>query len=1027
MTVIGDAFVKVRADASGFGKDAEHGVRSQTKKLLELAGGAVAIGGAADFLKDAIGNAVTFQEQMAGLDQTLSNVGQGTDKAKRTADNYAEALSKLSGFTRVDVAASLQKATQGTGNLGKAMQVETTAANLARARHIDLKQATLIVTKAFDGNTSSLKRLGISFTPVTAAHDALTHKIDALVKSEDGATKSQKAAIVEQVKALKGQLDGAKALDKTNTTLKVQKTLVNLTKDGMKTFGETTAGKLAHVRNAVDEVQTKIGLALLPAIGKLADLGAKYVDKLDEKWPEISKAVHKEVDKVKAVLSPIKDALLSLAGPIKAVVDYFGGAETVVKDLGIAVVGFIVISKTIEVATALYEGLSAAIFLVRNAQIALDVAFEANPIGLITVALVALGAALYEAYEHSATFRNIVNKAFADVKAGAKVALDWINTVGLPALRHAFEVVKPPVLEVLHAIVGGIQTFISQVRQNWGTITSILGPPIRFAFDAVKKIVQSYVDQIKNVINLFGDILHGRWGNIWGDLVAIALEPFKLLKGLISAALTDLGPAVLSGAKIVGGKVVSGIKAGIADLPGLGEKILSAAGDAISYAARAVFNLAKRIGSLIISGIVQGVQNGAGAIASAAKHAASSALSSATGGLLGFVQTGNTLIGQIEAQTSKLGKGLAASLVSQVQGATRAAKSNLTSLTGSLAGDIGSVIDAATQRQVALIATHLATQIAGIPNTISAAVAGVAAGTSTSDASAKIAADQAAKQKRSLQAAVDAANTARDANPTDPALIQAAKDAQTDLDDYLLQAQIDLDNAKYSAAVTAAQNQAALDTQTAQDKAAQDKTAVNNAIALYTQQFNAGKITQAEYLSDITAQVAQYTTGEGADSYTNMGDLLGLAFATSFQTHLADIQAQISNIAKAGPAGTGGTGDDTQITAPIDAISSQFVTATQTLTGDNSALGKARAAVAKALAKDKSANAFKLNNFGLPELVNGTPAQAKAADAALKAAQAQLDAAEASQKRDSLLLAALKLLLQQNGVDPNAVIAAAGR
>ena len=61
------------------------------------------------------------------------------------------------------------------------------------------------------------------------------------------------------------------------------------------------------------------------------------------------------------------------------------------------------------------------------AQWVLNAAMNANPIGLVVVAIAALVAGLVVAYQKSETFRNIVNAAFCVVKNVMKGVLDWIT------------------------------------------------------------------------------------------------------------------------------------------------------------------------------------------------------------------------------------------------------------------------------------------------------------------------------------------------------------------------------------------------------------------------------------------------------------------------------------------------------------------------------------------------------------------------------------------------------------------------
>lgn len=61
------------------------------------------------------------------------------------------------------------------------------------------------------------------------------------------------------------------------------------------------------------------------------------------------------------------------------------------------------------------------------AQWALNLAMDANPIGLIVVALVALAAALVYAWNNSETFRNIVMTAWADIQSAASTAWTFLQ------------------------------------------------------------------------------------------------------------------------------------------------------------------------------------------------------------------------------------------------------------------------------------------------------------------------------------------------------------------------------------------------------------------------------------------------------------------------------------------------------------------------------------------------------------------------------------------------------------------------
>lgn len=76
--------------------------------------------------------------------------------------------------------------------------------------------------------------------------------------------------------------------------------------------------------------------------------------------------------------------------------------------------------RAVSIATAAATGIMTA------AQWLLNTAMLANPLGLVIIGLVALGAALFIAWKKSETFRNIVTGAWNAIKVAAGAAVDWI-------------------------------------------------------------------------------------------------------------------------------------------------------------------------------------------------------------------------------------------------------------------------------------------------------------------------------------------------------------------------------------------------------------------------------------------------------------------------------------------------------------------------------------------------------------------------------------------------------------------------
>ncbi|MGY4902574.1 phage tail tape measure protein [Streptomyces sp. 900116325] len=178
---------------------------------------------------------------------------------------------------------------------------------------------------------------------------------------------------------------------------------------------------------------------------------------------------------VAAVLLPALKGLWTVGA---SVVDWLRDMGAWLIPVGILVGGLTVLLSANAIATgataavfAVYRGAILAWAAVQRTAIALQAAWNAvmslNPIGLIVIALIALGAALVVAYKKSDTFRAIVQGAWAAIQTAALWA--WNN------------VLKP----VLMGIWTGLQTVGRWATWLWKTILS----PVFSAIATAAKIL----------------------------------------------------------------------------------------------------------------------------------------------------------------------------------------------------------------------------------------------------------------------------------------------------------------------------------------------------------------------------------------------------------------------------------------------------------------------------------------------------------------------------------------------------------
>lgn len=315
---------------------------------------------------------------------------------------------------------------------------------------------------------------------------------------------------------------------------------------------QTTAGQAKILQVQFDELQESIGAKLLPVMTKLTSIGLAAIDWMTQ---------HATITKVVAA----------------AVV----GLVTVVFLVGKAIQAWTAITK---VATVV--------------QAAFNLVMAANPIVLVTVAIVALGVALVVAYKKSETFRNIVNGAF---QAVSKVVVGTVTAVVgfvrdhwkllLAILTGPFGLAVLGITKYGGKIKSKVTGFVSAVKSfvtnNWKKALLILltGP-----FGAAILVIRSKADAIRSKVLGMVTAVVGFFKDKWRDITGLAGDAMSAARDRVASAADSLRDAVTTRVS----KVVDFFRG----LPG---KIKSALGDTGS--------ILKNAGIAVIQGFWDGLQD----------------------------------------------------------------------------------------------------------------------------------------------------------------------------------------------------------------------------------------------------------------------------------------------------------------------------------------------------------------------------------------------------------------------------------
>jgi TP901 family phage tail tape measure protein len=137
----------------------------------------------------------------------------------------------------------------------------------------------------------------------------------------------------------------------------------------------------------------------------------------------------------------------------------------------------------------------------------LDVALDANPIGIIIIAIIALVVAIMELWKHSTGFRNFIKGMWRDIKAWAVDAWHVIDGA-LHGIEHAFDAV------------------IKWVKGNWWILAAILMGPIAGAVAYIiehwSAVKHAFDDAWSFIKRISSDAWHFLLNNVFkpiGDLI----------------------------------------------------------------------------------------------------------------------------------------------------------------------------------------------------------------------------------------------------------------------------------------------------------------------------------------------------------------------------------------------------------------------------------------------------------------------------------------------------------------------------
>lgn len=417
------------------------------------------------------------KEQETKLETIMKQRMKSTDAGIQSIKNYTAELQK-SGVVgdEVQMAGAQQVATYLKSE--KALKTLIPAMN-----NLGVQQHGVSVTgeqmnsignmfgKVMNGQTSALKRAGISFT-------------EAQEKVLKYGTEEEKASMLAKV---------------------VEENIGDMNK----VMAQTDAGKIQQAKNAFGDLQEAVGARIAPAIGNLAEKIRDFSDYMTNN-------VLPAVDKFGAFLKENEGTIKLVGSAIAGVVVALGTLSIIM-----TVVGWV---QSIITFMGVFGGVLGT---VKVALMAFWAVLSANPIGIIITLIGALVGVLIYLYKNNETVRNAINKAWDTIKgkvSGAitiisnlikvlagKIYITWMTIKASTAkawngiktaVSTAFNAVKGVVSKVVNnvksTVTGAWNTVKSKTSSAWNAIKTAITKP----FETAKNTIQKVVNKIKGFFPL---------------------------------------------------------------------------------------------------------------------------------------------------------------------------------------------------------------------------------------------------------------------------------------------------------------------------------------------------------------------------------------------------------------------------------------------------------------------------------------------------------------------------------------------
>lgn len=491
-------------------------------------------------------------------------------------------------------------------------------------------------------------------------------------------------------------------LGKSQTVQQFASYLASL-KDDLKELGSSLSGAAGAVWNVISEPLSELynqakgqlpAIAdgfktLLHAVSGLLDYVSAHADSIIQ----LAKGIAAFILTSKGI-SAVSAGLKTVSGGLKAISATASGVEKTataafdmigkISDAGSAAGALKQLAGSFNIVKAAQSAWSAVTKAATAVQLAFSAALDANPIGMLVVAIGAVVAALTWFFTQTETGKRLWN-SFATWFMGiwnqistacrpilqavatfitqtmSQIQQIWQTgwTLITTVLQNVWNTIGPIIMTALTAIITGIQTFIATITpllqagiQNiqtifqtattiistvwnglWNTITTV----VQGTWTIITTIISTALAVIQGIIQLALAVVNGNWSAawsaiqgiasaVWGGIQGVVSAGVGMVSGVVSAAcstIRSVWAALWNGVRSIVSSVWGGIVGTVSNMVGRVGSVVSGIGGTVRSAVSGAGSWLVDAGRNIIQGLINGITGMVGSLYSSITNALS--------------------------------------------------------------------------------------------------------------------------------------------------------------------------------------------------------------------------------------------------------------------------------------------------------------------------------------------------------------------------------------------------------------------